>query len=148
MVMEQTATTLQHQIGGRQWEIIPQRYLRLTVGYILYIRPLLMREKWVDGTLGGTTINQRHLSWISPKLMGIQNEEILAISVVAMKGAEIPKTVKLIGHIQGIEVTILIDSSSTHSFVREGIADKLQGEQKSQQGIKVKIANGGTLTCI
>lgn len=59
---------------------------------------------------------------------GSSQEEVLAISVAAVDGSETPKTVRLMGIIQGIEATILIDSGSTHSFVKEELADKLQGE--------------------
>lgn len=77
-----------------------------------------------------------------------QGEEILAISVAAVNGLETPKTVRLVGSIQGIEVIMLIDSGSTHSFMREELAEKLQGEQKAQQGMRVRIADGGTLWCV
>lgn len=77
-----------------------------------------------------------------------QGGEILAISVAAVKGSETPRTVRLDGSIQGVEVTILIDSGSTHSFMREEVTDKLQGGQKAQHGMRVRIADGGTLLCV
>lgn len=62
----------------------------------------------------------------------LHREEVLSVSVAAMNGAETPKIVRLKGSVQGLDVTILIDSRSTHSFVGEALANKLQGEQKPQ----------------
>lgn len=44
-------------------------------------------------------------------------EEVLAISIATIMAINTPKIVRLKGIVQGIEVLILIDSGSTHSFV-------------------------------
>lgn len=73
---------------------------------------------------------------------------MMSISKMAVYGLETPKMLRLRGEIQEREVIILVDSGSTHSFLGEALADKLQGEQKSMQPMQVRIADGGALACI
>jgi hypothetical protein len=43
----------------------------------------------------------------------------MAISEAAILGTEAPRTLKIKGAIQNIEILVLIDSGSSHSFVSE-----------------------------
>uniref|UniRef100_A0A8R7QLF3 Uncharacterized protein n=1 Tax=Triticum urartu TaxID=4572 RepID=A0A8R7QLF3_TRIUA len=45
------------------------------------------------------------------------DEQLMSISKMATTGETTPRTVRLLGHIEGREVLILVDSGSSHSFV-------------------------------
>jgi len=53
-----------------------------------------------------------------------QFQLFLALSVHAATGSEGPRTMRLQGSIQGIDLLILIDSGSSHSFLSQRIADR------------------------
>lgn len=73
--------------------------------------------------------------------------ELLAISQAALTGTEAPSTFRLIGQIQKHQVLMLVDSGSTHCFVSEAMAAHLPGTERQMQPVRVKIADGGILTC-
>lgn len=54
-------------------------------------------------------VQERNLEMTLSEGGSSQGEEVLAISVAAVNGSETPKTARLKGIIQGIEVMILID---------------------------------------
>lgn len=58
-----------------------------------------------------------------------------------------PQTIKLQGKIQAHQVLILVDSGSSHSFVSTALASKLSGVVKARRPLKVRIADGGQLSC-
>jgi hypothetical protein len=66
----------------------------------------------------------------------------VAISVAAISGMEAPKTLKLRGLIQGIDVLILLDLGSSHSFLSASVASILIGVTPVVNPIQVKVANG------
>ena len=51
----------------------------------------------------------------------------LMLSQAALTGKPAPKTMYMIGEIQGHEVSILIDSGSSHTFISAALAGKLSG---------------------
>lgn len=65
-----------------------------------------------------------------------------------VQGQEAPKTVRLQGNIQGRVVLMLVYLGSSHSFISQTLADKLDGKQKALQPVRVCIADGGTLTYV
>lgn len=77
-----------------------------------------------------------------------ESEGVLCqISKEAILGTQSARSVKLQGLIQHHEVLMLVDSGSTHSFVSVEFADKLSTQQYSCPAIKVKVADGGVLSC-
>jgi hypothetical protein len=46
----------------------------------------------------------------------------LTLSVAALEGSHAPRTMCLMGSVQGQEVTILVDSGSSHTFISENLA--------------------------
>jgi hypothetical protein len=69
-------------------------------------------------------------------------ECFMALSKAAAAGKEAPRTLKLSGFIQDVEVLILIDLGSFHSFISEQVALSLSGVSPSVQPTWVKDANG------
>lgn len=73
--------------------------------------------------------------------------KLLMISEAAVAGTKAANTFRLVGQIQKQQVLMLIDSGSSHCFVSESMATKLQGEARAVQHVKVKLADGYILTC-
>jgi hypothetical protein len=64
------------------------------------------------------------------------------ISLNAITGTPTPKTMRLIGVLKNQQVIILIDSGSTHNFLDSKLAALLGLMPKSEEVIRVKVANG------
>jgi len=73
------------------------------------------------------------------------DELFLTISVAVVSGTSAPKTMCLMGQIQGVPVRILVDSESSHTFISEELAQKLSGSSQLPAPIKVKVANGNII---
>lgn len=74
-----------------------------------------------------------------------QEHLCLAISKAAVSGAPAPRTIQLLGTIQGLPITILTDSGSTSSFVSTTIVQQLSSQTIISQPSSVSIAGGGLL---
>lgn len=66
----------------------------------------------------------------------------LAISLNATTGIQSRQTMKLEGTCNLNQVFILVDSSSTHSFMDSQLLHKLHVEINKHDGLKVIVANG------
>lgn len=71
----------------------------------------------------------------------------VAISVEALSGKEGPKTLQLQGTLQGKVIQILVDSSSTNSFISDQVAALLTNRPVQPVNVRVKVANGGVMQC-
>lgn len=71
----------------------------------------------------------------------------LALSREAASGIEGPCTMKFVGSIQGRDLSILVDSGSSHTFLSQHIAMNLQGVTLLRKPITVQVENGQTLVC-
>lgn len=71
----------------------------------------------------------------------------LAISQEAVSSSGGPRTMQFAGSIQGIPILVLVDSSSTSSFLSQKIADQLDNLCLHPANHKVQIANGGIMRC-
>lgn len=79
---------------------------------------------------------------------GSQIEAVLmSISNEAVNGTETSQTIRLQGAMQRHEVTMLVDSGSSHCFINEVFVSLLVGAQPSLKPVQVCIANGGLLRC-
>lgn len=75
------------------------------------------------------------------------DEVLMSISKLATTGQTTPRTVCLIGKVADVEVLILLDSGSSHSFISEAIAGRLTDQVQQVPPTSVKIADGGVLIC-
>jgi len=73
--------------------------------------------------------------------------ELLEISLHAIVGAPAPKTIRLTGSINHLEVVILIDTGSTHSFLDPNVAKKAKLPFHETNMLSVKVANGDSIPC-
>lgn len=72
---------------------------------------------------------------------------LMAISQQAISSTESPVSFRIRGWVQGVEVLMLIDSGSSHSFVDSALSQQLQGVQQLPNTVSVKVADGGLLSC-
>jgi hypothetical protein len=66
----------------------------------------------------------------------------MEISEAVVSSIETPRTLKIKGTIQQIEILILLDSGSSHSFISEVVAAYLQGVTVNGKVTRVKVASG------
>lgn len=74
-------------------------------------------------------------------------DDLMAISVCAAHGTCGGKTIKLQCHILQLPALILVDSGSSHNFISEQSVANLPNWKMLKKPIKVKVADGGILTC-
>ncbi|KAJ0079625.1 hypothetical protein Patl1_22875 [Pistacia atlantica] len=67
------------------------------------------------------------------------------ISIHALAGSLSPKTIRILGHVNGCVVVILIDTGSTHNFMDPSIQLRVHLQSQSTIGLLVRVANGDTL---
>lgn len=72
---------------------------------------------------------------------------MMVISEEAVNRLEGPRTMRFLGSIWGHEMVILVDSGSSHTFISEQLASKLQGVTSMKYFVSVKVANGQLLSC-
>ncbi|KAL8153145.1 hypothetical protein V2J09_010905 [Rumex salicifolius] len=66
----------------------------------------------------------------------------LEISLNTISGNHSSSTMQLLARVSGIEVSVLVDSGSTHNFLREGLVPSLGLQVCKQPGLQVCVANG------
>lgn len=69
------------------------------------------------------------------------------ISLYALTGWKVAKTMRVTPKIGACEVVVLIDSGSTHNFISDKIAALLQLPVMCTKPFHVRVANGQTLKC-
>lgn len=74
-----------------------------------------------------------------------EGDENIEISLNALTGSVAFKTIRIQGFIKNTPISILIDSGSTHNFVDENIAKRLQCKQISTRPLGVTVANGARM---
>jgi hypothetical protein len=84
---------------------------------------------------------------ISPSSDGSSEHVFLAISKAAVHGQVAPRTVKFLGSIQHVPVSILVDSGSSTSFISSKLASRLSGIIPLPKPTSVQVAGGGLLSC-
>nr|XP_034569779.1 uncharacterized protein LOC117834275 [Setaria viridis] len=72
----------------------------------------------------------------------------LTLSSAAVSGIPAPRTLYLLGMLQGHMIRILVDSGSSHTFISEQLASQLVGIVPVQAPLSVKVANGQQLSCL
>jgi len=73
--------------------------------------------------------------------------EDLEISMHAMAGSPTPQTMQVHGVINQQSLVVLIDSGSTHNFIEERLAEKLQLACNTKEQFNVNVACGGRISC-
>ncbi|CAH9106149.1 unnamed protein product [Cuscuta epithymum] len=76
-----------------------------------------------------------------------EKEVSFGVSMHALKGQVPTDTIKLIGKVKNNNLTILVDSGSTHSFIDLGAAKKINCEVEITNPLQVTVAGGGQIEC-
>ncbi|GMY23925.1 hypothetical protein FCV25MIE_19166 [Fagus crenata] len=79
------------------------------------------------------------------ELEELEEIETPCISLHAMRGRDGPETMRVVGLIQAVPTTILLDSGSSHNFVSESLARKVQLHPVKGPRIRVMVASGEKL---
>ena len=74
-------------------------------------------------------------------------EEVLEISLHALTGWTLHKTMRIKAHILGRELIILVDSGPTHNFIRRKVAELPRLPYTPMDAFNVKVENGKPLKC-
>ncbi|KAG6382962.1 hypothetical protein SASPL_157305 [Salvia splendens] len=70
------------------------------------------------------------------------------VSSIHVIGPQIkPRAIRLMGRINGYEVSVLIDSGSTHNFIQPTVAEKLSLHVHPISPFRVFVGNGESLRC-
>ncbi|KAI5406117.1 hypothetical protein KIW84_052749 [Lathyrus oleraceus] len=97
-----------------------------------------------------TNIEQENHTVNSPSLLNdIESPtgEHFHLSPAALRGSPSPKTLRLKGHIQQMEVTVLIDSGISHNILQPRIAEFLELPVNVIPPFAVIVGNGQSITC-
>ena len=76
-----------------------------------------------------------------------KSEREAELSLNALSGASKPSTMRLMAWIGKYEVTLLVDSGSSHNFINANIVRKLGLRGVTVEPFEVKVANGDKLKC-
>jgi len=74
-------------------------------------------------------------------------EDLMAVSVKAMKGIEGARTMRLRGFLADQEVYMLVDLGSTNCFISEEFGARIQEKKALTNPLQVRVANGNLLQC-
>ena len=69
------------------------------------------------------------------------------ITLHALMGWTVPKTMRMAARICSHDVVVLIDSGSTHNFISECVTNLLRLPVVSTESFTVRVANGENLRC-
>lgn len=69
------------------------------------------------------------------------------ISLHALLGHPIPRTLRVLGHIAKAQVVVLVDGGSTNNFIQERVAKKLGLSLQPAHTFQVLVVNGEELQC-
>jgi hypothetical protein len=76
----------------------------------------------------------------------IPPQQLMCVSAAATGQEEAEQTLQIVIELQGVTLSVLIDSGSTHSFVNASLMSKFQGVTAIRP-VPVKIANGALIYC-
>jgi hypothetical protein len=82
-----------------------------------------------------------------PAVDSDSGDELMHISVQAIRGTESSRTIRLQGYIAAHKAYMLIDSGSTHSFISQQLAASIPGWTVLTNPIQVRVANGSIIHC-
>ncbi|KAK3165597.1 hypothetical protein QOZ80_1AG0035230 [Eleusine coracana subsp. coracana] len=76
-----------------------------------------------------------------------KGEVHMAVSIEAVTGKQTAKTLRFQRTIQGVDILILLDSGSSHTFLSEQVAKNLSDKSSTDSILQVAVANGDKLMC-
>ena len=97
--------------------------------------------------MGGETLSPPEVSTlpaeaVDPLVEDVEDSDGIEVSMNAIGGSLRINTIKLIGHLKGRSVLVLLDSGSTHSFINATTAKELKLETVLTTPVNVAVADG------
>jgi hypothetical protein len=77
----------------------------------------------------------------------LDSQLCMVLSEAAILGVESAKSMKFVGRIQGHDMLILLDSGTSHTFIRAELTSKLTRVSSLQRNLLVHVANGNQVPC-
>lgn len=74
-------------------------------------------------------------------------DDLMEISLQAVNGIELGRTVRIWGSVLNLDVVMLVDSGSSASFISEGLASYILDWEELSKPIMVRVADGGVILC-
>jgi hypothetical protein len=69
------------------------------------------------------------------------------VSEAVVSGNDSPKSMSLLGQIQGIDTVMLVDSDNSNTFLSSELAVRMIGAARLARPLLVKVANGVSMSC-
>ncbi|GMY29211.1 hypothetical protein FCV25MIE_24453, partial [Fagus crenata] len=82
---------------------------------------------------------------VDMEVEALESSETPGISLHAISGGNAPETMRVVGVIQAVPTTILLDSGSSHNFLSESLAQRLNLQPVRKGRIRVMVASGERL---
>jgi hypothetical protein len=113
-------------------------------------------EKWNPGHRCATIV-QLHAAQELWEMMSIDGQDpdalspdrcfdsghlCVCLSEVTVSGVESPRSMRIMGSIQGQSILILVDSASTHTFISSSVVQHLIGKSLLPRPLSVCVASG------
>ncbi|KAL5784572.1 hypothetical protein ACOSQ2_006964 [Xanthoceras sorbifolium] len=76
-----------------------------------------------------------------------EEKEMAELSLNAISGTPKPSTMRLMAWIESSEVSLLVDSGSSHNFINMNTVKKLGMKGTAIEAFDVRVANGERLKC-
>jgi predicted aspartyl protease len=70
----------------------------------------------------------------------------LCVSEAVVSGKDSPKSMRLLGQIQGMDILMLVDSGSSNTFLSSELAARMTGAARLAKPLSVKVANGVSMS--
>ena len=80
--------------------------------------------------------------------MTYDNQVLHTLSLNSYMGIESPKTTKLRGYIQNMEVTVMLDSGASHNFINPEVVNKLRMKVYADSSLDVLLGNSVTVNAL
>nr|GEX50323.1 hypothetical protein [Tanacetum cinerariifolium] len=93
------------------------------------------------------TIDTKALNNLENHSYDIQPLQFLALSTAVLHGTTCPLAIRIIGHINGHSVTVLVDFGSSHDIIKPCLVSFLNLPSDSQPSFPVMIGDGTFLHC-
>jgi hypothetical protein len=74
-------------------------------------------------------------------------QAFMLLSTAATSGVSAPRTLQLWGKIHDRDISILVDSGSSHSFLSTSLASIVPGVKPMSKTVQVKVADGNSVPC-
>jgi predicted aspartyl protease len=82
---------------------------------------------------------------VDMEMEALESSKTPSISLHAISGGNAPETMRVVGVIQAVPTTILLDSGSSHNFLSESLAQRLNLQPVRKGRIRVMVASGERL---